>query len=70
MEVSAARPSATGVKKSAAATSDPAKNLLRVGKVFILLVVSSTPQHILTGAPQTIAEKFPQAGHWTSRAAM
>jgi hypothetical protein len=58
------------VKKSAAATSDPAKNLLRVGKVFILLVVSSTPQHILTGALQTIAEKFPQAGHWTSRAAM
>jgi hypothetical protein len=46
MEVSAARPSATDIKRSAAATSDPARNLLRVGKVFILLVVSSTPRNI------------------------
>jgi hypothetical protein len=47
-----------GINKSAAATSDPAGSLLRVGKVYPSFCFLDATQHILIGSPQAIAEKF------------
>jgi len=61
--VSAARPSAIGIKNSAAATSDSARNLLRVGKVLSFFLFPQFRATYFNWLAPGNRRKLPRAGH-------
>jgi len=62
--VSAALPSAIGINKSAAAMSDPARNLLRVGKVSSFFLFPQFRATYFKWLAPGNRRKIPRAGNW------